>query len=42
MNWNPLLLRSKISIIVGSIFKSPSVDYIDFNINYVNSILDKV
>ena len=37
------IINPKISnIIVGSVYKHPSVDLTDYNINYLNNRLDKV
>ena len=46
MNLNLLLLKlltlKKWNIIVGCIYKHPSMDVGDFNNNFLNNILDKV
>ena len=32
----------KSNIIVGAIYRNPSIDHTDFNINYVNRLLEKI
>ena len=46
MNWNLLLLklstRKKLNIIVGVIYRHPSMNITDFNCNYLNKLLENV
>ena len=40
MNWNLLLL--KFSIIKGAIYRHSSMDFTDFNCNYLNKLLENI
>ena len=46
MNWNLLLLKlstpKKSNIIVGVIYRHPSMDLTDFNCNYLNQLLENI
>ena len=46
MNWNLILFEivnpKKSSIIVGVIYRYPSMDLIDFNCNYLNKLLENI
>ena len=46
MNWNLILFEivnpKKSNIIVGVIYRYPSMDLIDFNCNYLNKLLENI
>ena len=45
MNWNLLLLKSTIkkkSNIIAGVIRHPSIEFNDFNPNYLNKLLDNI
>ena len=42
MNWNLLVNPKKSNIIVGVIYRHPSVDLTNFNCNYLNQLLENI
>ena len=42
MNWNLLVNPKKSNIIVGVIYRHPSIDLTNFNCNYLNQLLENI